>query len=98
MEMPMEHTSRQTTWKTDRFQSRQRSGTRLLQGALLFLFAFLAGRTPLLGDCFPAAIAFTSCLASRNSIYLYLTVPAGSRIFTCIRRARTRGASWRPWC
>lgn len=85
MEMPMEHTSRQTTWKTDRFQSRQRSGTRLLQGALLFLFAFLAGRTPLLGDCFPAAIAFTSCLASRNSIYLYLTVPAGAGIFTCIQ-------------
>ena len=85
MEIRMEHTSRQATWKTGRFQSRQRSGTRLLQGALLFLFAFLAGRTPMLGDYFPAAIAFTSCLASRNSIYLYLAVPAGAGIFTCIQ-------------
>lgn len=81
----MEHTGRQATWKSSRFQSRQRSGARLLQGALLFLFAFLAGRTPMLGDCFPAAIAFTSCLASRNSIYLYLAVPAGAGIFTCIQ-------------
>ena len=81
----MEHTGRQATWKSSRFQSRQRSGTRLLQGALLFLFAFLAGRTPMLGDCFPAAIAFTSCLASRNPIYLYLAIPAGAGIFTCIQ-------------
>ena len=81
----MEHTGRKATWKSSRFQSRQRSGTRLLQGALLFLFAFLASRTPMLGDCFPAAIAFTSCLASRNSIYLYLAAPAGAGIFTCIQ-------------
>lgn len=85
MEIQMEHTGRRAAWKSSRFQTRQRSGTRLLQGALLFLFAFLAGRTPMLGDYFPAAIAFTSCLASRNSIYLYLTVPAGAGIFTCIQ-------------
>ena len=81
----MEHTGRQTTWKSGRFQSRPRSGTRLLHAALLFLFAFLVGRTPFLGEYFPAAIALTACLASRNPIYIYLAIPAGAGIFCCIR-------------
>ena len=81
----MEHTGRQTTWKSGRFQSRPRSGTRLLHAALLFLFAFLVGRTPFLGEYFPAAVALTACLASRNPIYIYLAIPAGAGIFCCIR-------------
>lgn len=81
----MEHTGRQTTWKSGRFQSRPRSGTRLLHAALLFLFAFLVGRTPFLGEYFPAVVALTACLASRNPIYIYLAIPAGAGIFCCIR-------------
>lgn len=81
----MEHTGRQTAWKSGRFQSRPRSGTRLLHAALLFLFAFLVGRTPFLGEYFPAAVALTACLASRNPIYIYLAIPAGAGIFCCIR-------------
>ena len=81
----MEHTGRQTTWKSGRFQSRPHSGTRLLHAALLFLFAFLVGRTPFLGEYFPAAVALTACLASRNPIYIYLAIPAGAGIFCCIR-------------
>ena len=81
----MEHTGRQTTWKSGRFQSRPRSGTRLLHAALLFLFAFLVGKTPFFGEYFPAAVALTACLASRNPIYIYLAIPAGAGIFCCIR-------------
>lgn len=81
----MEHTGRQTTWKSGRFQSRPRSGIRLLHAALLFLFAFLVGRTPFFGEYFPAAVALTACLASRNPIYIYLAIPAGAGIFCCIR-------------
>ena len=82
----MEHTGRQTTWKIQvAFKSRPRSGTRLLHAALLFLFAFLVGRTPFLGEYFPAAVALTACLASRNPIYIYLAIPAGAGIFCCIR-------------
>lgn len=81
----MEHTGRQTGWKSGHVQGRKRSGTRLLQGALLVLFAFLAGRTPMPADTFPAAIALAACLTFRNPLYLYLAIPAGAGIFSCIR-------------
>ena len=47
-------------------------------------FRFSGGQNAFLGEYFPAAIALTACLASRNPIYIYLAI-GGSRDLCYIR-------------
>lgn len=57
---------------------------RLVKNAVLVAAAFLLGHAPLMGEMFPAAIAFLVYMISRDSIYFYLTVPCSFGIFLCI--------------
>lgn len=58
--------------------------SKVTEGIILILLTFLMSRVPLLGDTFPAAIAFVAYMVSRNTLYIYLAVPSAAGIFLCI--------------
>lgn len=79
----MENTTRVNTFKPDTFNTVK---TKVIHGVILVTITFFISRTPLIGEAFPAAIAFVAYMVSRNTIYIYLALPSAAGIFFCINK------------
>ena len=54
--------------------------SRIIHVLVITAIAFFMSRIPLLGDAFPAAVALVTYMVSKNSIYIYLVIPAAAGI------------------
>ncbi len=84
MEIKMEHTGRQTTWKSGRFQSSRAAGQDCcMRHCCFFSLFWWAGRP--FGRIFSGGDRTYRLSGVQNSDLSLLTVPAGAGIFSCIR-------------
>ncbi|MDO4546359.1 MAG: SpoIIE family protein phosphatase, partial [Bacillota bacterium] len=65
--------------------------SRAVRALILIVLTFLVSRVPFIGGCFPAAVALIAYLVSRNTLNIYLALPAAAGILPYI----TRG--YDPW-
>ncbi|MGN0703683.1 MAG: SpoIIE family protein phosphatase [Lentihominibacter sp.] len=77
---------------TSRTSSHALTGRKVIQTAMLIVFAGLICRTPLTGEFFPAATAVTAYMVSRKPQNLYLMIPIAAGILPYY----TRG--YDIWC
>lgn len=57
---------------------------KIARGAILVLFTFIVGHSPVMDGCFPAAIALVSYMVYKNIVNLYLIIPAAAGILPYI--------------
>lgn len=79
----MENTSRINISESKTFTNMK---TKVTEGIILILLTFLLSHAPVMGETFPAAIAFVAYMVSRNTMYIYLAIPSAAGIFLCIGR------------